>query len=129
MSEDLKNVIFSEKKAPAAAGKTSTELIHVIKSQERQFCRKNRPRQPGRPQQSWPPPPKTERSNDLSTCPIMKKKSNEDFPRDPPPPPSFKMFYPMSIKNDLWCTESHADHSIGCLGDTLGAQRDARKSL
>ena len=29
-----------KKKAPASAGKTSTELIHVIKSQERPFCRK-----------------------------------------------------------------------------------------
>ena len=30
------------KKAPAAARKTSTELIHLIESQERQFCRKKK---------------------------------------------------------------------------------------
>ena len=29
----------SRKKAPAAAAKTSTKLIHVIKSKERHFCR------------------------------------------------------------------------------------------
>ena len=40
------------RKAPAAARKTSTGLIHVIKFQERHFCRKKRRlRQPGRPQQ------------------------------------------------------------------------------
>ena len=31
---------FVEKKAPAAAGKTSPSLIHVMKFQERHFCRK-----------------------------------------------------------------------------------------
>ena len=47
---------FQEKKAPAAAGKTSTELIHVIKSKERQIGRKKkRLRQRGRPEQSSPP--------------------------------------------------------------------------
>ena len=40
MSENSRNGVFLRKKAPAAAGKTSTGLIHVIKSQERHFCRK-----------------------------------------------------------------------------------------
>ena len=34
-----RNAIFAEKKAPAAAGKISTGLIHSIKSQERHFRR------------------------------------------------------------------------------------------
>ena len=43
MSQNLRNVISAKRQAPAAAGKTSTELIHVIKSQERIFCQKKAP--------------------------------------------------------------------------------------
>ena len=39
-SQNPRNAIFAEKKAPAAAGKTSTKLIHVTKYQERNFCLK-----------------------------------------------------------------------------------------
>ena len=38
MFQNSRKVIFAKKKLPAAPGKTSTELMHVIKSQERQFC-------------------------------------------------------------------------------------------
>ena len=43
MSSKPENVIYvAKKKAPTAAGKTSTELVHVIKSQERNFCQKQK---------------------------------------------------------------------------------------
>ena len=32
------HVVFAKENKTAAAGKTSTKLIHVTKSQERQFC-------------------------------------------------------------------------------------------
>ena len=48
-----KYVIFAKKKAPAAARKTSTRLIHVIKYQDLSFLpKKRRLRQPGTPHQA-----------------------------------------------------------------------------
>ena len=38
MAYNPRNLVFAEKKAPAAAGKTSPSLIHFIKSKERHFC-------------------------------------------------------------------------------------------
>ena len=50
MSQNPRNAIFAEKKPPAAGGKASTGLIHVIKCKERHFGLENRLlRQPGRP--------------------------------------------------------------------------------
>ena len=52
--KNLRNAIFAGKKVPAAAGKTSTKLLYITKYQARRFCRtKKRLRQPGRPQQSY----------------------------------------------------------------------------
>ena len=50
MSQNPRNAIFAEKKPPAAGGKASTGIIHVIKCKERHFGLENRLlRQPGRP--------------------------------------------------------------------------------
>ena len=49
----MRNAIFAEKKKPAAAGKTSTGLIHDIKSQEHHVRQtKKRLRQSWRPHQA-----------------------------------------------------------------------------
>ena len=53
MSKYPRNIIFAKERAPAAAGKTPTKLIHLTKSQERHFClKKHRLRKPGRSHQA-----------------------------------------------------------------------------
>ena len=46
MSENARNAILAEKKAPAASPQTSPSLLHVRKSQERHFDRNKKRHKP-----------------------------------------------------------------------------------